>query len=215
MNEQERLDISILYVEDEPAAREEILIFLQRRAREVFAAANGREGLDLYREKRPDLVITDIRMPFLDGLAMAKAIRAIDRDAKIVVTSAHGETAYLMQAIDIGIDVYVMKPVGGEKLIAAIRKCAEVVEHRKEALRHQHEMQRSMEELRAALLQVKQLSGLLPICASCKKIRDDKGYWQQIETYIRAHSEAEFTHGICPDCTEKFFPGVTPRQPAG
>ncbi len=60
-------------------------------------------------------------------------------------------------------------------------------------------------ELQNALENVKQLSGLLPICASCKKIRDDKGYWTQIEGYIRDHSEAEFSHSICPDCTEKYY----------
>jgi transcriptional regulator with GAF, ATPase, and Fis domain len=62
-------------------------------------------------------------------------------------------------------------------------------------------------ELQKALKQVKQLSGLLPICASCKKIRDDKGYWNQIESYIRDHSEAEFSHGICPECMKKLYPG--------
>lgn len=211
MNEPGRSEISLLYVEDEPAAREEILIFLQRRAYAVFAATNGREGLELFREKRPDIVITDIRMPVLDGLEMSKQIRAIDRDAKIIVTSAHGDAAYLMQAIAVGIDAYVMKPVETGKLLEAIRKCAEVIEYRREALIHKREMQRSMAELQAALANVKLLSGLLPICASCKKIRDDKGYWQQIETYIHAHSEAEFTHGICPECTKKYFPSVTPR----
>lgn len=67
-------------------------------------------------------------------------------------------------------------------------------------------MQREREE---ALSRLKVLSGMLPICASCKKIRDDKGYWNQIETYIRAHSEAEFSHGICPDCTKKLYPNLT------
>ena len=62
-------------------------------------------------------------------------------------------------------------------------------------------------ELQKALTQVKQLSGLLPICASCKKIRDDKGYWNQIESYIRDRSEAEFSHGICPECMKKLYPG--------
>jgi K+-sensing histidine kinase KdpD len=64
----------------------------------------------------------------------------------------------------------------------------------------------SNEELQEALDKVKQLSGLLPICASCKKIRDDKGYWNQIESYISKHSEAIFTHGICPECTKKIYP---------
>jgi hypothetical protein len=59
---------------------------------------------------------------------------------------------------------------------------------------------------------VKQLSGLLPICASCKKIRDDRGYWNQLEHYISDHSEADFTHGICPDCAEVMFPEVHARR---
>jgi hypothetical protein len=60
-------------------------------------------------------------------------------------------------------------------------------------------------DLRDALVQIKTLSGLIPICASCKKIRDDKGYWNQLETYIKEHSEAEFSHGICPDCMKKLY----------
>jgi len=64
------------------------------------------------------------------------------------------------------------------------------------------------EEKEKALLEVKVLSGLLPICASCKSIRDDKGTWNQMESYIKEHSEAEFSHGVCPDCAKKFFPGV-------
>ena len=65
-----------------------------------------------------------------------------------------------------------------------------------------------IKELKNALYQVKQLSGLLPICASCKKIKDDKGDWHQIESYIRDHSEAEFTHGICQECVKKLYPGL-------
>lgn len=64
------------------------------------------------------------------------------------------------------------------------------------------------EEKEKALQEVKILSGFLPICASCKKIRDDKGYWNQIESYIRDHSEAEFSHGICPDCAKKLYPDI-------
>jgi hypothetical protein len=67
-------------------------------------------------------------------------------------------------------------------------------------------VRRLNEELQAALAKGKILSGLLPICASCKKIRDDKGYWQQVEIYIQDHSEAEFTHGFCPDCLAKLYP---------
>ena len=68
------------------------------------------------------------------------------------------------------------------------------------------EKEQLIADLQSVLSQVKTLSGLLPICASCKKIRDDQGYWNQIESYIRAHSEAEFSHGICPECAKKLYP---------
>ena len=68
-----------------------------------------------------------------------------------------------------------------------------------------------IEELHEALESVKTLSGMLPICASCKNIRDDRGYWNQIETYIQKHSEAEFSHGICPECAHKLYPEYFPK----
>jgi hypothetical protein len=73
--------------------------------------------------------------------------------------------------------------------------------HRAEA-----EQERLVQELRTALARVKLLSGLLPICANCKKIRDDQSYWKQVERYISSHSEATFTHGICPECLHKLYP---------
>jgi len=72
-------------------------------------------------------------------------------------------------------------------------------------------------ELEDALSKVKTLSGLLPICSGCNKIRDDKGYWSQVEGYIQEHTDAQFTHGLCPDCVRKYFPEmeVTNPPPAG
>jgi YesN/AraC family two-component response regulator len=68
------------------------------------------------------------------------------------------------------------------------------------------ERDRLIQDLQKSLANVKSLSGLLPICAGCKKIRDDKGYWSQVETYVQKHSEATFTHGLCPDCIKKYYP---------
>lgn len=76
-----------------------------------------------------------------------------------------------------------------------------------ERKRTEEERNKLIDELKKALSEVKRLSGLLPICSSCKKIRDDEGYWRQIEQYIGERSEAEFTHGFCPDCAEKLYPG--------
>lgn len=78
-----------------------------------------------------------------------------------------------------------------------------MIEMRKQA---EAEREKLISELQESLAKVKALSGLLPICTSCKKIRDDKGYWNQVESYISEHSDAEFTHGMCPDCMKKFYP---------
>jgi len=79
----------------------------------------------------------------------------------------------------------------------------EDITERKQA---EQEKEQVISQLQQALAKVKMLSGLIPICAACKKIRDDKGYWQQLEGYIRDHSEAEFSHGICPECQRKLYP---------
>ena len=75
-----------------------------------------------------------------------------------------------------------------------------------ERKRIEKEREKLISELQMAMAEVKKLSGFLPICSSCKKIRDDEGYWNQIESYIRDHSEAEFSHGICPECVKKLYP---------
>jgi YesN/AraC family two-component response regulator len=205
MNGQMRHDISVLYVEDEPSTRDAVVELLQRRVREVFIARDGSEGLALFRERKPDVVVTDIRMPVMDGLTMARTIREENKGALIIVTTAHSDTPYMLEAIDIGVDQYVVKPVSVEKLAAAVGKCAETIEYRRAHKQYLSEREKLITDLREALAKVKLLSGFLPICASCKKIRDDEGYWQQIESYIRDHSEAEFSHGICPDCARKLY----------
>ncbi len=90
----------------------------------------------------------------------------------------------------------------GELAAIALEK-GRNLEKRDEAEQAQDQL---IQKLREALAEVKQLSGLLPICSSCKKIRDDQGYWNQIENYLKQHSEAEFTHGICPECARRLYP---------
>lgn len=205
MTDQRKMDISILYVEDEAAAREEVSLFLMRRVRTLISASNGEEGLERFRVERPDLIVTDIRMPVMDGLQMARVIRQMNKGIPIIVTTAHSDTSYMLDAIDIGIDQYVVKPVDAGKLSGALEKCEEIIEYRRAHKRYLADREKLIGELQEALGKVKLLSGMLPICASCKKIRDDQGYWKQIEAYISSHSEAEFTHGICPDCVQRLY----------
>ena len=83
-----------------------------------------------------------------------------------------------------------------------IEYCVEITDRK----RAEQEREKLITDLQEALAQVKTLSGMLPICSSCKQIRDDKGYWNKIETFIRDHSEADFTHSICPECAKKLYP---------
>ncbi|NTV13700.1 MAG: PAS domain S-box protein [Desulfobulbaceae bacterium] len=140
MNGQQKFDISLMYIEDDQPTRAMIEAILQRRVRELFVATNGADGLALFREHHPDLVVTDIRMPVMDGLAMARMIREESREVLLIVTSAHSDTQFLLDAIDVDVDQYVLKPVNVEKLTGAVAKCAEVIiSRRAEKLRQESE----------------------------------------------------------------------------
>lgn len=113
---------SVLYVEDDAEIREQLARFLERRVGMLYTAANGQEGLDIWRRHKPEVVVTDIMMPVMDGLKMAEAIKQEDPSAPVIVTTAFNETNYFLRAIDIGIDKYVIKPVKTDLLIQAIQQ---------------------------------------------------------------------------------------------
>lgn len=205
-------DISVLYVEDDVQTLDRVSGMLKRRLRTLYTAENGAEGLEKFRTLTPDIVITDIQMPVMDGLEMAGKIKELDGKAQIIVLSAYDDMSYLMESIDLGIAGYVLKPVQMPRLFSAIERCAEVVVLTRDKRRYFMEREGLITELRQSLDKVKKLSGLLPICSSCKRIRDDKGYWNQLEAYISMHSEAEFSHGICPECIEILYPELAHRK---
>ncbi len=151
MDVQEWFDVKVLYVEDDPSIREITTQLLQRRVRDIIPAENGIAGLELFKKTKPDIVITDIRMPVMNGLEMAGEIRKIDRDVKIIVTTAHNDTEYLINAIELGIDHYILKPIQMNKFVDAIRKCVEVVELRNSARTCDEEREKNIGELKNAL----------------------------------------------------------------
>jgi len=208
-----KLAISILYVEDEEVTRSAVARMLKRRVLNVYEAENGQEGLDLYKQYRPEVVISDIRMPVLDGMEMSKEIKALDKNSKIILTTAHSDASILINSIEVGIDKYIMKPLDMAALFSSVEKCAEIIMLERKIQQQDKEKDELIAKLQDALDNVKKLSGLLPICSSCKKIRDDKGYWQQIESYIREHSEAQFSHGLCPDCVKRLYPNLIQNIP--
>ncbi len=119
--------LTVLYVEDDPEIRRQLVLFLSRRVGTLLVAENGQEGLEQFRQHRPEVVITDIVMPLMDGLKMAEGIKAIDNDIPVIVTTAFNDQDFFLNAIEVGIDHYVLKPIHLDSLLDAIRKAAKNV----------------------------------------------------------------------------------------
>ncbi len=152
----EKLKTTILYVEDEELVRNTIAEMLRRRVELVLVASNGEEGLAQYHSGKPRLIVSDIKMPHMDGLEMIKRIKEIEPEIPIIITSAHSESEYFLKAIDLGVDKFVMKPVDNRELFKIINKTYEAMtfqqrmkqeEARREVV--QRNLRESQEQLRA------------------------------------------------------------------
>ncbi len=119
-------DLKVLYVEDEPDISEGIVEMLSRTIPDLLTASNGIEGLEKFKEHKPDIIITDIRMPGMNGLEMSREIKKIEKNVQIIVTSAHSDINYFIESIEIGVNQYVLKPIVRQKLLEAINKCYQV-----------------------------------------------------------------------------------------
>jgi len=131
INEDLLKEVSLLYVEDDEHVREGMLKFLSRRFDKVYGASNGKEGLEMFKQNSPDIVIADIQMPLMNGLDMARQIKEASPDTPVIITTAYSEVPYLMESIEIGVDRYIPKPIIQEDLYKAIHKSAFKFIHRK------------------------------------------------------------------------------------
>jgi sigma-B regulation protein RsbU (phosphoserine phosphatase) len=166
---------------------------------EVIATCDGTEAWqELQRKRIPDLLLLDWKMPGMDGIEVCRRFRRLPeaQTVHVILVTARGGKDDVVAGLEAGANDYITKPFEPSELRARLQAGARIVELQKNLAERIH-------ELEAALSKVKQLHGLLPICAYCKKIRDDQNYWQQVEAYISSHSEAQFSHGICPDCHER------------
>jgi len=170
----------------------------------IGTASNGIDVIEQVKELRPDVVLMDIHMPRQDGLLAARLIQE-QCPTPIVVLTAHESQDLVDKASRSGVGAYLTKPPKKEEIERAVTIA--VARHRDLMALKQlsDQLEKTNRELEASLSEVQRLRGIIPICASCKKIRNDNGYWEQVEEYIRDHSQAEFSHGICPDCAEKIY----------
>ena len=191
----------ILVVIDDPGAGSDLSERLTRMGYVVVGQTScGNDAIIKTDELRPDLVLVDTDLKgIMDGIAAADQIRAGFQIP--VVYLAENTDEYTMQRAKVTDPVgYIFKPFVDREVEITI-----------EMAFYKHTMDQEREslirELQDALSEVRKLSGLLPICLSCKKIRDDRGYWNRVEEYIVKYSRAKLTHGYCPDCARKFTQG--------
>ena len=202
----------ILIAEDDAVSRRRLEATLRKWGYEVLAVEDGLAAWEVLQgEMPPPLAILDWMMPGMDGIEVCRKVRerSPSRPLYIIVLTARGSREDVVAGLQAGGDDYVTKPFDREELHARVKVGLRV-------LQLQMNLADRVRELEEALARVKQLQGLLPICSYCKKIRDDQNYWQQVEGYISEHSDAVFSHGICPDCFEKFVkPELNKLKSAG
>ena len=190
----------ILIVEDEGIVSLHIKQALEGLGYVVAGIVNsGDDAIMKATEIRPDLVLMDIVLKgAVDGIEAAEKIRAIV-NIPVIYLTAHADEGTLLRAKATVPFGYIVKPFKERDLYIAIEFA--IYKSKMET-----EKNHLVIRLQDALAQIKTLSGLLPICSSCKKIRDDQGYWKQIELYLKQHSDVEFTHSLCPGCAKKYLP---------
>src|SRR5262245_7457703 len=188
----------ILIAEDEPTSRRLLEATLERWGYAPVVTCDGRQALQaLTAPTTPVLAILDWMMPGLNGPQVCRQVRALARAVPtyLILLTAKDSKADIVAGLEDGADDFMTKPFDPEELKSRIRVGLRMVEL-------QQKLADRVAELTDALARVRQLHGLLPICAYCKKIRDDQNYWQQVETYVGNHADVRFSHGICPDCFE-------------
>ena len=213
----DRKPLRILYMEDDRGLARLFSRRLRQVGHTVDIAADGNEGLALYAANVYDVVAVDQTMPGRTGLDVIRILADKGALPPTIMVTGSGNEQTAVEAMKLGAGDYVVKDVDLgylELLPSVIDKVMQQHRLAEEKRQAEEEKERLIVQLTAALAEVKQLSGLLPICANCKKIRDDDGFWLRVEAYISDHSEAEFTHGICPDCIAELYPEyVSTKEP--
>lgn len=194
----------VLIVDDVPENIKVLGNTLRNRNYVISAALSGEQALEIINQSlSPDLILLDVMMPGMNGFEVCAKLKSspATNEIPIIFLTAKTETEDIVKGFEVGAVDYLTKPFNTAELLARVRTHLEL----KAAKDRQKELIGSLEK---ALEEVKTLSGFIPICSYCKKIRDDKGFWEQVESYVGKRSTAQFSHGICPDCVKKYYPDM-------
>ena len=189
----DRPRIKVLIIEDNEDHAELLRRTLSKAENIYFdteCAGLMSSGVDLLGQKEFDVILSDLGLPDSTGLETFETFHSRYPDVPVIVLTSLDDENTALGAVQSGAQDYLVKgQIDNRQLTRSIRYAIE--------------RQKLLTELEKRIKEIKTLQGLLPICAWCKKIRDDKGYWKNLETYIHEHTDAAFTHGICPKCMKK------------
>jgi len=188
--------MKILIAEDDFISVKVLQLTLEHEGHEVVAAQTGEEAWRLFDADPVRVIVSDWMMPGMDGLELCKKVREkpnTDYTYFILLTAINTGRENLRLAMDAGVDDFLSKPLDREVISMRLRVADRILDYAR---------------------QIRLLKDLLPICMYCKRIRDDGDYWQQVESYIHAHTGSNFSHGVCPDCFTREFGGPPPSRRA-
>jgi len=191
--------MKVLIADDDPTSLRLLQATISAWGHEAIAANNGNDAWQALRSPdAPKLAVLDWMMPGIDGVEVCKRLReqVTSEPAYVILLSSRNTTADIVSGLQHGANDYVVKPFDRDELRARFNVGCQVVKLQ-EALSHR------VRELEEASAQINQLRTLLPICCSCKKIRDDQDCWHQLEAYFMDHSEIRFSHDLCPVCLDR------------
>lgn len=204
MKNEEKL--KVLIVEDDFLVSREIQRVLQSIGyRDITIAANGKAAVETAASMKPDAILMDIDMPGMDGIEAARLIQN-QCPTPVVFLTAYQTDELVKKASQAGAGAFLTKPPDPGDISRAIL-VARARHHDLLLLKNLNKrLENEKQKLQDALEQIRTLQGILPICSSCKSVRNDSGYWEQVEIYFKKHSGVDFTHSMCPDCVNRLYP---------
>ncbi len=195
-------NLTILAAEDDFVSRRILEKNLEKWGYEVISVDNGAAALaELEKQDSIRIALLDWMMPEVDGLEVCRRVRnnLNSHYIYIIMLTAKDRKEDISAGLEAGADDYIVKPYQQVELRSRLLSARRILEL-------EHRLAEKIDDLEEALSQVKMLKGFLPICSHCKNVRDDEGYWQSVEIFVHEHSDAVFSHSVCPDCLEKHYP---------
>ncbi|MBN2656236.1 MAG: response regulator transcription factor [Spirochaetales bacterium] len=200
--------MKILIADDDLTSRSILQAVLVRSGFTVIESVNGQQAWEeIQKPDAPNLIILDWIMPEMNGLDVVEKTRGLNKEPEpyIIMLTSKSDKSDIIKGLNTGADDYLSKPFDLGELRARINAGKRIVELNEKIMNQ-------IQELRKANDHIKTLQGIIPICSYCHKIRTDEGSWDQMELYISRHSEAQFSHGICPECMKEHYPGVSEKH---